>query len=59
LFKKAAELLTGSNYKMFEISEMVGYTSKTNPGGIFETIWHVAKDYVNIKRNERATDITN
>jgi two-component system cell cycle response regulator len=52
--KKAAELLAGGQYKMFEISEMVGYTSQTNFGRNFLKQFGMSpSEYVNLKRSER------
>jgi two-component system cell cycle response regulator len=52
--KKAAELLAGGTYKMFEISEMVGYTSQTNFGRNFLKQFGMSpSEYVNLKRSER------
>jgi two-component system cell cycle response regulator len=52
--KKAAELLAEGNYRMFEISEMVGYTSQTNFGRNFLKQFGMSpSDYVNLKRTER------
>lgn len=46
--KKAAELLTQGNYKIFEISEMVGYTSQTVFGRNFQKQFGMAPtDYLN------------
>lgn len=46
--KKAAELLSNGDYRMFEISEMVGYTSQTAFGRNFQKQFGMApSDYVN------------
>lgn len=46
--KKAAELLSNGEYRMFEISEMVGYTSQTAFGRNFQKQFGMApSDYVN------------
>jgi two-component system cell cycle response regulator len=53
--KKAAELMVESKYKMFEISEIVGYTSQTNFGRNFLKQFGMSPtEYVNNKRNINA-----
>jgi two-component system cell cycle response regulator len=52
--KKAAELLNGGQYKLFEISEMVGYTSQTQFGRNFQKQFKMSpSSYVNIARTEK------
>jgi two-component system cell cycle response regulator len=52
--KKAAELLAEGNYKMFEISEIVGYTSQTNFGRNFLKQFGMAPtDYLNLNRSHK------
>lgn len=52
--KKAATLLLEGNYKMFEISEMVGYTSQTNFGRNFLKQFGMSpSDYLNLSRGQR------
>jgi two-component system cell cycle response regulator len=52
--KKAAKLLTEGNYKMFEISEMVGYTSQTNFGRNFLKQFGMSpSEYLNLSRAQR------
>ena len=53
--KKAAELLAEGNYKMFEISEIVGYTSQTNFGRNFQKQFGMSPtDYLNLNRIQKA-----
>jgi two-component system cell cycle response regulator len=53
--KKAATLLVEGNYKMFEISEMVGYTSQTNFGRNFLKQFGMSpSDYLHRSRGQRA-----
>ena len=48
--KKAAEMLTEGHYKIFEISEMVGYTSQTNFGRNFLKQFNMSpSEYLNTK----------
>ena len=50
--KRAAELLLQGSYKMFEISETVGYTSQTNFGRNFYKQFGMSPtDYLNYNRN--------
>lgn len=52
--KKAAELLVNGKYKMFEISEMVGYTSQTAFGRNFQKQFGMSpSDYLNQARVEQ------
>lgn len=52
--KKAAELLTEGNYKIYEVSNMVGYASQTNFGRNFlKQFGMTPTDYVNSKEDER------
>jgi two-component system, cell cycle response regulator len=51
--KKAAELLAQDQYKMFEVSEMVGYTSQTQFGRNFQKQFGMSPtDYLNQVRTE-------
>jgi two-component system cell cycle response regulator len=53
--KKAAELLAEGNHKMFEISEIVGYTSQTNFGRNFLKQFGMSPtDYVSLNRTQKA-----
>ncbi|MDB5130591.1 MAG: DNA-binding response regulator [Mucilaginibacter sp.] len=53
--KKAAELLAEGNHKIFEISELVGYTSQTNFGRNFLKQFGMSPtDFVNSKRTARS-----
>lgn len=46
--KKAAELLSGGDYKIYQVAEMVGYTSQTNFGRIFLKQFRMTpSDYLN------------
>lgn len=52
--KKAAELLAVGNYKIYEIAEMVGYSSQNNFGRSFLKQFGITPtDYQNIKEVER------
>lgn len=52
--KKAAELMMEGNYKIFEISEMVGYTSQTNFGRNFQKQFGMSPtDYLHTIRTEK------
>ncbi|MDB5009994.1 MAG: two-component system response regulator [Mucilaginibacter sp.] len=55
--KKAAELLIQGDYKMFEVSEMVGYTSQTAFGRNFQKQFGMApSDYLNLIRNDKKSE---
>jgi two-component system, cell cycle response regulator len=52
--KQAAELLLTGNYKIYEIAEMVGYSSQTNFGRNFlKQFGMTASDYVAMKDKEK------
>lgn len=54
--KKAAELLALDQYKVFEIAEMVGYTSQSHFGRNFQRQFSLSpSDYLNNLRLERNT----
>jgi len=51
--KKAAELLMENSYKIYEISEMVGYSSQTHFGRNFTKQFGMSPtEYVNLKLAE-------
>lgn len=51
--KKAAELLVKDNYKMYEVAEMVGYSSQTNFGRCFlKQFGMPPSDYQSMKQAE-------
>lgn len=48
--KKAAELLSSGDYKIYEVSEMVGYNSQTSFGRNFQKQFHMTPtEYLNAK----------
>ena len=48
--KKAAELLSSGDYKIYEVSEMVGYNSQTSFGRNFQKQFHMTPtEYLNTK----------
>ena len=52
--KKAAELLSTDNYKIYEIAEMVGFSSQTQLGRNFHKQFGVSpSDYLGLRREER------
>ena len=52
--KKAAELLVEGNYKIYEVSDMVGYASQTNFGRNFlKQFGMTPSDYLSMKEAER------
>ena len=52
--KKAAELLLTGNYKIYEISDMVGFSSQTNFARSFlKQFGSTPSDYVNLKGNKQ------
>lgn len=52
--KKAAELLVESNYKIYEVADMVGYASQTNFGRNFlKQFGMTPTDYVTMKEAEK------
>ena len=52
--KKAAELLTEDKYKIYEIADMVGYSSPTNFGRNFlKQFGMTASDYLVMKQGEK------
>jgi DNA-binding response OmpR family regulator len=54
--KKAAEMLVEGHYKIFEISEMVGYTSQTNFGRNFLKQFNMSPtEYLNTKLINKRT----
>jgi len=51
--KKAAELLAGGNYKIYEVAEKVGYNSQTNFGRSFLKQFGITpRDYLNIRQSK-------
>lgn len=52
--KRAAELLAEGKYKIYEVSDMVGYHSQTNFGRNFSKQFGMSpSDYLNMKQGER------
>jgi two-component system cell cycle response regulator len=52
--KKAAELLTEGNYRIYEVANMVGYNSQTNFGRSFlKQFGLTPRDYLNLKTSRK------
>lgn len=52
--KKAAELLAEDSYKIYEVSEMVGFHSQTQFGRNFQKQFQISpSEYITLKREER------
>ena len=52
--KRAAELLAEADYKIYEVAELVGFSSQTQFGRNFQKQFHISpSEYVTLKREER------
>lgn len=52
--KRAAELLAEADYKIYEVAELVGFSSQTQFGRNFQKQFHISpSEYITLKREER------